>query len=122
MKFKHGVLFAAGSVATVFVLAVSMDGLRALFPCEGFGCVGLGVIALLIAGLIVVAFLIGGVLWGPPPRWASGLFAGAIATLAMLLAFGALYGLNQRHIAQGWEAHRAACAQAPQLCPEDASR
>lgn len=115
MRFKYVVLVAALVVATLFVLLVSKSW---LFHCEGFGCTGLAFLHLLISALIVAIFFLLGILFGPAPRFFSGLFSGGIAALAMLISFGVIFIFNQFQIAQDWKEYEKACAQYPVLCPE----
>jgi hypothetical protein len=117
MRFKYIVFVAAPMIATVFVLAALNDWLRFFFHCESFGCAGFGLLYLLIGTLIVASFFLSGLLFGPAPRLSSGLFAGGIATLTMILSFGVLFMHNQFKIAQDWKEYEKVCAQHPELCP-----
>lgn len=118
MKFKYVILVTALMVGVLFVLTVERDWLRFFFACEGFGCIGLGILELLLSVLIVVSFIICGILFGPAPRLISGLFAGGVATFAMVVSFGTIFMLNQLQISQDWKKYEEACAQHPELCPE----
>lgn len=118
MKFRFAVVAAAIACAVLFALAYMGEWLRAIFHCEGFGCAGLGILYLALAVLIVVAFVVAGALLGPAPRWASALFAGGVALLAMLVASWYLNRENEARIAEGWQARERACAEYPKLCPE----
>jgi hypothetical protein len=118
MKFRLAVVAAAIACAVLFALAYLGEWLRAIFHCEGFGCAGLGILYLALAVLIVVAFVVVGARLGPAPRWASALFAGGLAMLAMLASAWYLSRENEARIAEGWAEHDRVCAQYPKLCPE----
>jgi hypothetical protein len=119
MKFRLAVVAAAIACAVLFALAYMGEWLRAIFRCEGFGCSGLGILYLALAVLIVVAFVVAGAWLGPAPRWASALFAGCVALLAILASAWYLNRENEARIAEGWAAHDRACAQYPKLCPPE---
>jgi hypothetical protein len=117
MKFRLAVVAAAIACAVLFALAYLGGWPRAIFHCEGFGCMGLGVVYLALAVLIVVAFAVAGALFGRKPRWASALFAGGVALVAMLASVWYLNRENEARIAEGWAAHDRVCVQYPKLCP-----
>jgi hypothetical protein len=118
MKFRLAVVAAAIGCAALFALAYMGDALRAIFRCEGFGCAGLGILYLALAVLVVLAFVAVGAWLGPTPRWASALFAGGMALLAMLVSAWFLNRSNETRIAEGWAEHDRVCVQYPKLCPE----
>ena len=119
MKFRLAVVAAAIACGVLFALAYMGGWLRAIFHCEGFGCMGLGVLYLALAVLIVVAFVVVGARAGPAPRWASALFAGGVALLAILASSWYLKRENEARIAEGWAEHDRVCAQYPKLCPPE---
>jgi hypothetical protein len=121
MKFRLAVVAAAVACAALFALAYLGGWLRAIFRCEGFGCAGLGILYLALAVLVVVAFVAAGAWLGPAPRWASALFAGGMALLAMLVSAWFLYRENEARIAEGWAERDRICAEYPKLCPEKSS-
>lgn len=118
MRFRLAVVAAAIACAVLFALAYTSGWPRAIFHCEGFGCAGLGILYLALAVLIVVAFVVVGAMLGPAPRWASALFAGGVALLAVLASAWYLNRQNEARIAEGWAAHDRVCTQYPKLCPE----
>lgn len=117
MKFRLTVVAAAIACAVLLALAYMGEWLRAIVHCEGFGCIAVGVLYPVLAVLIVVVFVVAGARFGPAPRWASALFAGCVALLAILASAWYLKRENEARIAEGWAAHDRVCAQYPKICP-----
>ena len=120
-RFAYSVLILAALTGTLFVLAITTGWLRTIFRCESFGCISLAFLYLVISALITITFFICGVLFGPKPRLSSGLFAGGVSVIAMIISFGAVYIQNQLQIEQDLKSYEEACAKHPEICPEQRS-
>ena len=120
MTFRPLVSLLAIICAVLLLLGIEFQWPPFLFHCEGFGCSAMGAVYLMLAAVIVAAFTLGGALFGPRPRVAAAVFAGGMATLAMVAALTSLRIQAQRQVASGIAAHEATCAQYPKLCPEKA--
>lgn len=90
MKFGATVFILAMMSAILFTLTMKYDWLRLIIYCEGFGCLGLGILYRVISFLVVVIFIVFGLWLGPKPKFLSALFAGSIASIAMLISFKVL--------------------------------
>lgn len=118
MKYSALVVVAAAITGLLFLLGIEFHWPRALFHCESFGCSAMGAAYLIYAAIIVTAFVLAGAGFGPKPRASSALFAGAVATIALMVVFGLLMVRQQMRVAGDMRAHEAACTKYPQLCPE----
>ncbi|MCM2344590.1 MAG: hypothetical protein NDJ24_08520 [Alphaproteobacteria bacterium] len=118
------IIIVALLLATAYVPFVRGNLLSRVpgFYCESFGCAALGVFYIVL-GFILVPLLVavGAALLSHSQRWLR-FGQGLLVTIScMLCACSVIYFLNQQQIVRGYAEAAKACAEHPQLCPEQSA-